>query len=85
MLQRLLGDMLALKLTAKAYVLDVRFEKDFETDVVLRATEAFRVHRIERLPEKQRDQAVGFMGNVKAFEQVWKAFKPGEDVPEKVQ
>ena len=42
------GNMLALRLTAKAYVLDVRFEKDFETDVVLRTTEAFREHAIER-------------------------------------
>ncbi len=42
------GDMLALKLTAKAYVLDVRYEKAFETDVVLRATQAFKEHRIER-------------------------------------
>jgi small-conductance mechanosensitive channel len=42
------GDMLALRLTAKAYVLDVRYEKAFETDVVLRTTEAFRAHGIAR-------------------------------------
>ena len=40
------------------------------------------VARLERLPEKQRDQSVGFIGDAKTFELVWKAFKPGEDVPE---
>lgn len=40
------------------------------------------VARLEQLPEKQRDQSVGFIGDAKTFEQVWKAFKPGEDVPE---
>ena len=42
------GDMLALKLTAKAYVLDVSYEKAFETDVVLRVTRAFREHAVAR-------------------------------------
>jgi small-conductance mechanosensitive channel len=39
---------LAIQLKAKAYVLDVRFEKAFQTDVFLRATEAFRKHGIKR-------------------------------------
>lgn len=41
---------LAIRLKAKAYVLDVRFEKSFVTDVYLRATEAFEQHGIRRPP-----------------------------------
>lgn len=41
---------LAIQLKAKAYVLDVRFEKAFQTDVFLRATELFRQHGIKRPP-----------------------------------
>jgi hypothetical protein len=44
------AERLALQLKAKAYVIDVRFEKAFQTDVVLRATEAFNRHRIKRPP-----------------------------------
>jgi small-conductance mechanosensitive channel len=44
------AERLALQLRAKAYVIDVRFEKAFQTDVVLRATEAFNRHRIKRPP-----------------------------------
>lgn len=39
---------LAIRLKAKAYVLDVRFEKAFVTDVFLRATEAFERRGIRR-------------------------------------
>ena len=39
------------------------------------------VDQLHRLPEKQQEQAVGFIGDAKTFEHVWKAFKPGEDVP----
>lgn len=42
------AETLAIQLRAKAYVLDVRFEKAFMTDVYLRATEAFRQHAIKR-------------------------------------
>ncbi|MGR8942332.1 MAG: mechanosensitive ion channel family protein [Gammaproteobacteria bacterium] len=42
------GHALALQLTAKAYVLDVRFEKAFQTDVVMRVSKAFLVHRVRR-------------------------------------
>jgi small-conductance mechanosensitive channel len=42
------GNMLTLQLTAKAYVADVKYEKEFQTDVVMRATEAFREAGIER-------------------------------------
>lgn len=45
-----IAERLALQLRAKAYVIDVRFEKAFQTDVVLRATEAFNRHHIKRPP-----------------------------------
>ena len=38
--------------------------------------------KLNLLPEKQCEQAVGFIGDAKTFEGVWKALKPGEDVPE---
>ena len=38
----------AMRLQAKAYVMDVRFEKEFQTDVFLRGTEALRSHGIKR-------------------------------------
>lgn len=44
---------LGIKLTAKAYVLDVRFEKSFQTDVFLRASEAFNTAQIKRPPINQ--------------------------------
>lgn len=37
-----------IRLSAKAYVLDVHYEKEFQTDIYLRATDAFRQHNIER-------------------------------------
>lgn len=43
-----IGHILVLRLTAKAYVLDVKFEKDFQTDVVTRVTRAFLAARIKR-------------------------------------
>ena len=42
----------------------------------------YPVARLDLLPEKQREQAVGFIAGAKTFEDVWKAFKPGEAVPE---
>lgn len=39
---------LAIRLSAKAYVLDVQYEKDFQTDVVTRVTKAFEEHQIKR-------------------------------------
>lgn len=43
-----IGYNLALQLTAKAYVLDVQYEKDFQTDVVNRVSSAFLAHHIKR-------------------------------------
>ena len=42
----------------------------------------YPVDQLKLLPEKQREQAVGFIDNSKTFEAVWKVFKRGEDVPE---
>jgi hypothetical protein len=42
----------------------------------------YPVGRLDLLPEKQREQAVGFIGDAETFWDVWKAFKPGEAVPE---
>jgi len=39
---------LAIQMSAKAYVLDVQYEKAFQTDVVLRTIEAFRQNGIKR-------------------------------------
>lgn len=43
-----LGHNLALQLMAKAYVLDVKYEKDFQTDVVSRVSKVFLAHHIKR-------------------------------------
>lgn len=42
----------------------------------------FPVAQLKLLPEKQRQQAVGFIDSAETFGNVWKAFKPGEAVPE---
>ncbi|MEW6721304.1 MAG: mechanosensitive ion channel domain-containing protein [Thermodesulfobacteriota bacterium] len=41
---------LAMRLQAKAYVMDVRFEKAFQTDIYIRGTEALRRGGIKRPP-----------------------------------
>ncbi len=42
----------------------------------------YPVIQLESLPGDQRDQGIGFIGDVKTFAGVWKSFKPGEKVPE---
>lgn len=42
----------------------------------------YPVGRLDFLPGHQREQAVGFIGDAETFDAVWKAFKPGEAVPE---
>jgi len=42
----------------------------------------YPVDKLNLLPKKQRDQVVGFIDDAKTFEGVWKAFQPGEAVPE---
>jgi small-conductance mechanosensitive channel len=45
--QVVVGDYLAIRIRLKAYVLDTKFEKAFETDVTLRVLEAFAEHEIQ--------------------------------------
>ena len=40
--------MLAIRLRVKAYVLDVRYEKAFQSDIVLRGTQLLNEHKIAR-------------------------------------
>jgi len=42
----------------------------------------YPVGHLNRLPERQREQAVGFIGDRETFRDIWKAFKPGQAVPE---
>ncbi len=42
------GERLALQIRAKAYVLDVRYEKAFQSDVIERASRLFVEHKIKR-------------------------------------
>jgi len=42
----------------------------------------YPVNQLKLLPEKQREQGIGFIGDPDAFAGVWKAFKPGKAVPE---
>jgi hypothetical protein len=37
--------------------------------------------QLNLLPESQRENAVGFIGNTQTFKAVWNAFKPEEPVP----
>lgn len=42
----------------------------------------YPVAQLKLLPEGQREQPVGFINDAKTFGGVWKAFNPGEVVPE---
>jgi len=42
----------------------------------------YPVDKLQLLPEKQREQAIGFIDNAEIFAGVWKAFMQGEAVPE---
>ena len=42
----------------------------------------YPVDQLQLLPEKQRQQTVGVIENAETFAGVWKAFKPGEAIPE---
>lgn len=41
----------------------------------------YPVTRLNLLPENQRENAVGFIGNTESFKAVWNAFKPEKPVP----
>lgn len=53
-----------------------------EADILKSWQGEFPVARLKLLPEKQREQAVGFIGDTEIFVDVWKAFKPEKSVPE---
>ena len=55
---------------------------DGEAEILQSWQGDFSVAQLKLLPEKQREQAVGYIGDVETFEVVWKAFKPGEAAPE---
>ncbi len=42
----------------------------------------FPVAQLNLLPEKQREQAVGYISDAKTFENIWKVFNPDEDISE---
>jgi len=42
----------------------------------------YPVAQLDRLPEGQRRSHVGYLGDREAFAAVWKAFKPGEELPD---
>jgi hypothetical protein len=55
---------------------------DGETKILNSWQGDYPVAQLKLLPNDQRDQPVGFIDDAETFEDVWKAFKPGEDVPE---
>ena len=42
----------------------------------------YPVTQLNMLPDKQRENSVGYIDDAKTFEGIWKGFKPGEEVPE---
>ncbi|MDX2481558.1 MAG: hypothetical protein QNK24_14635 [Desulfuromusa sp.] len=56
-----------------------------DTPTVLRILKDWRgdypVAELHRLPVKQQSTPVGYLGDLQSFTDVWKAFKPEEDVP----
>lgn len=46
--EKSINDCLALEFKAKAYVLDVKYEKSFQTDIVTRVEHAFKEEKVER-------------------------------------
>jgi hypothetical protein len=41
----------------------------------------YPVDRLNLLQEDNKEQGVGFLDNYEPFMNIWKAFKPGEDIP----
>ena len=56
--------------------------RDGETNILKSWQGDYPVAQLKLLPEKQRNQAVGFITNDKDFRAVWQAFKPGQTVPQ---
>ncbi len=53
-----------------------------ETNILQSWQGDYPVARLELLPEKQRKAVLWFHRHCQIFEQIWKDFGPGEDVPE---
>lgn len=51
--EEIVGEYLAIKISAKAYVFDIHYEKAFQTDIVMRTNQLFNAHAIHR-PQLQR-------------------------------
>ena len=68
---------------AEAKALAIRLHSlDGEAKILQSWQGDFPVAQLKLLPEGQREQPVGFIGDAKTFEGLWKAFKPRENVPE---
>jgi acid phosphatase (class A) len=67
----------------EAQALAIRLQSlDGEVEILESWHGDYPVDRLDLLPEKQREKPAGFIDDIKTFEGVWKAFKPGEAVPE---
>jgi len=42
----------------------------------------YPVAQLQLFPEQMREQPVGYIGDANVFERIWKAFKPGDAVPD---
>jgi len=55
---------------------------DKEVKILQQWVGLYPTDKLELLPKGQREAAVGYLGDAKSFEAVWKAWKPTEQVPE---
>jgi len=53
-----------------------------EVEIVQMWQGDYPVAQLSELPEAQRDCGIGYIADAETFENVWKAFRPGEPVPE---
>ena len=68
---------------AEASALALQFlSLDGEAEILVSWQDDYPLNQLDILPENQRKQSVGFIGDAKTFKTLWKAFKPGETVPE---
>ena len=68
---------------AEAKALAIRLQSlDGEAKIVQSWQGDYPTAQLKLLPEDQREKPVGFISDAKTFGGVWKAFKPGEAIPE---
>ena len=53
-----------------------------DIDIINRWQGDFPIAHMEQLPDDQRDNSVGYLGDAIGFEKVWLAFQPDEPVPD---